>query len=119
MAATKLASSPWPPKPAHTSGRESSGPLRDLVGIDDREVSLLLKRRHYLPDGLTDVLQMLVLVVALDTSLDDRLLGQNRKPGPEGTLLGTVQALVVWTEKHQQEIATARAEFDARAAVSP
>jgi DNA-binding HxlR family transcriptional regulator len=30
------------------------------------------------------------------------------------TLLGTIQALVVWTEKHQPEIAKARAEFDAR-----
>ncbi len=34
------------------------------------------------------------------------------------TLLGTIQALVVWTEKHQPEIARARAEFDARVAVS-
>jgi len=31
-----------------------------------------------------------------------------------GTLLGTIQALVVWTEKHQLEIALARTEFDAR-----
>ena len=31
------------------------------------------------------------------------------------TLLGTIQALVVWTEQHQMEIAQARAEFDARA----
>ena len=31
------------------------------------------------------------------------------------TLLGTIQALVVWTEQHRQEIALARAEFDARA----
>ena len=30
------------------------------------------------------------------------------------TLLGTIQALVVWTETHQLEIAQARAEFDAR-----
>lgn len=29
------------------------------------------------------------------------------------TLLGTIQALVVWTEEHQLEIARARAEFDA------
>lgn len=29
------------------------------------------------------------------------------------TLLGTIQALVTWTEKHQQEIGRARAEFDA------
>jgi DNA-binding HxlR family transcriptional regulator len=29
------------------------------------------------------------------------------------TLLGTIQALVVWTEEHQQEIARARVEFDA------
>lgn len=35
------------------------------------------------------------------------------------TLLGTIQALVVWTEKHQPEIARARAEYDARVAVSP
>jgi DNA-binding HxlR family transcriptional regulator len=34
------------------------------------------------------------------------------------TLLGTIQALVVWTEKHQPEIAQARAEFDARVAVN-
>jgi DNA-binding HxlR family transcriptional regulator len=33
------------------------------------------------------------------------------------TLLGTIQALVVWTETHQPEIAQARAEFDARVAV--
>jgi len=29
------------------------------------------------------------------------------------TLLGTIQALVAWTEEHQTEIARARAEFDA------
>ena len=29
------------------------------------------------------------------------------------TLLGTIQALVTWTEEHQAEIALARAEFDA------
>jgi DNA-binding HxlR family transcriptional regulator len=29
------------------------------------------------------------------------------------TLLGTIQALVTWTEEHQQEVARARAEFDA------
>lgn len=29
------------------------------------------------------------------------------------TLLGTIQSLVHWTEEHQQEIARARAEFDA------
>jgi DNA-binding HxlR family transcriptional regulator len=29
------------------------------------------------------------------------------------TLLGTIQALVTWTEEHQAEIARARAEFDA------
>jgi DNA-binding HxlR family transcriptional regulator len=29
------------------------------------------------------------------------------------TLLGTIQALVVWTEEHQLEIARARVEFDA------
>ena len=29
------------------------------------------------------------------------------------TLLGTIQALVGWTEEHQAEIAQARAEFDA------
>ncbi len=28
------------------------------------------------------------------------------------TLLGTIQALVTWTEEHQAEIASARAEFD-------
>ena len=31
------------------------------------------------------------------------------------TLLATIQALVSWTETHQQEIAEARAEFDAAA----
>ncbi|MDP3894174.1 helix-turn-helix domain-containing protein [Nocardioides sp.] len=30
------------------------------------------------------------------------------------TLLGTIRALVTWTEEHQLEIARARAEFDAR-----
>ena len=29
------------------------------------------------------------------------------------TLLGTIQALVTWTEEHQEEIVRARAEFDA------
>lgn len=32
------------------------------------------------------------------------------------TLLGTIQSLVRWTEEHQEEIAHARVEFDARAA---
>jgi DNA-binding HxlR family transcriptional regulator len=31
------------------------------------------------------------------------------------TLHATIQSLVVWTEQHQTEIATARAEYDARA----
>ena len=30
------------------------------------------------------------------------------------TLLGTIQALVTWTEEHQAEIARARAEYDAQ-----
>ncbi len=34
------------------------------------------------------------------------------------TLLSTIQELVVWTEKHQPEIAQARAEFDARVDIS-
>jgi DNA-binding HxlR family transcriptional regulator len=34
------------------------------------------------------------------------------------TLLGTIQALVAWTEEHQAEIARARAEFDARRAAA-
>jgi DNA-binding HxlR family transcriptional regulator len=35
------------------------------------------------------------------------------------TLLSTIQSLVTWTEDHQAEIAAARAEYDARAAVPP
>src|ERR671914_981954 len=35
------------------------------------------------------------------------------------TLLSTIQSLVTWTEDHQAEIATARAEYDARAAAPP
>lgn len=34
------------------------------------------------------------------------------------TLLGTIDALVAWTEEHQSEIARARAEFDASAAAT-
>ena len=33
------------------------------------------------------------------------------------TLHDTIQALVTWTEKHQNEIATARATYDSRDAV--
>jgi DNA-binding HxlR family transcriptional regulator len=34
------------------------------------------------------------------------------------TLLGTIESLVRWTEEHQQEIARARAEFDANASAA-
>ncbi|CAL9286394.1 winged helix-turn-helix transcriptional regulator [Streptomyces sp. SudanB182_2057] len=34
------------------------------------------------------------------------------------TLHDTIQALVTWTEQHQQEIATARAEYDRRTELS-
>ncbi|SFK06057.1 transcriptional regulator, HxlR family [Streptosporangium canum] len=35
------------------------------------------------------------------------------------TLHDTIQSLVMWTEKHQNEIAAARADYDARADVAP
>ncbi|MGV9773625.1 winged helix-turn-helix transcriptional regulator [Streptosporangium sp. NPDC003464] len=35
------------------------------------------------------------------------------------TLHDTIQSLVMWTEKHQSEIASARADYDARADVTP
>ncbi len=35
------------------------------------------------------------------------------------TLHDTIQALVTWTEKHQREIATARADYDSRAIAEP
>jgi DNA-binding HxlR family transcriptional regulator len=35
------------------------------------------------------------------------------------TLHDTIQSLVTWTEKHQNEIAAARAAYDARETVAP
>ncbi len=82
---------------------------REIDGISQRMLSVTL--RHLERDGLVCRTVYAEVPPRVEYCLSP--LGH--------TLLDTIQALVGWTEAHQQEIAAARAEFDAgtRAAVAP
>ncbi len=78
---------------------------REIDGISQRMLARTL--RHLERDGLVKRTVHPVVPPRVDYELT-----------PLGvTLHETIQALVDWTEKHQNEIAAARAAFDARAAV--
>jgi DNA-binding HxlR family transcriptional regulator len=73
---------------------------REIDGISQRMLTVTL--RHLERDGL--VCRTVYPVVPPRVEYRLSPLGH--------TLLGTIQALVTWTETHQREIARARAEFD-------
>jgi DNA-binding HxlR family transcriptional regulator len=74
---------------------------REIDGISQRMLTVTL--RHLERDGLVCRTVHPVVPPRVEYCLSP--LGR--------TLLGTIQALVTWTEEHQPEIAQARAEFDA------
>ena len=76
---------------------------REIDGISQRMLSVTL--RHLERDGLVCRTVYAEVPPRVEYCLSP--LGH--------TLLATIQALVSWTETHQQEIAEARAEFDAAA----
>jgi DNA-binding HxlR family transcriptional regulator len=74
---------------------------REIDGISQRMLTVTLRQLER--DGLVCRTVHPVVPPRVEYCLSP--LGQ--------TLLGTIQSLVTWTEEHQQEIARARAEFDA------
>lgn len=80
---------------------------REIDGISQRMLTLTLRQLER--DGLVDR----TVYPVVPPKVEYRLT-------PLGTTLyATIQSLVTWTEAHQNEIAAARAEYDARAAGSP
>jgi DNA-binding HxlR family transcriptional regulator len=80
---------------------------RSIDGISQRMLTTTL--RHLERDGLIRRTVHPVVPPRVDYEVTD--LGC--------TLLDTIQSLVTWTEKHQHEIAAARAAYDARSVQSP
>jgi len=79
---------------------------REIDGISQRMLTVTL--RHLERDGMVCRTVHPVVPPKVEYCLSP--LGR--------TLLGTVQSLVTWTEEHRQEVARARAEFDAGRAAS-
>lgn len=79
--------------------------LREIQGVSQRMLTVTLRQLER--DGLISRKVHATVPPRVDYTLTD--LGC--------TLLGTIQALVTWTETHQQEIAAARHAYDARVAV--
>ena len=76
---------------------------REIDGISQRMLTVTLRQLER--DGLVCRTVHPVVPPRVDYCLS-----------PMGrTLLGTIQSLVTWTEAHQEQIARARAEFDAAA----
>jgi DNA-binding HxlR family transcriptional regulator len=80
---------------------------RRIDGVSQRMLTVTLRQLER--DGLVTRTVYPVVPPRVEYSLTD--LGC--------TLLSTIQSLVSWTEEHQQEIAAARAAYDARAAEPP
>jgi DNA-binding HxlR family transcriptional regulator len=78
---------------------------RMIDGISQRMLSVTLRQLER--DGLVTRTVFPVVPPRVDYELTE--LGR--------TLLETTQALVAWTERHQREIAAARAAYDAREAL--
>ena len=89
------------------------GPLRftelqrRIDGISQRMLSVTLRQLER--DGLVTRTVYPVVPPRVDYQLT----------GLGATLLETIQALVNWTESHQDEVAAARAAYDARQAAEP
>ncbi len=89
------------------------GPLRftelqrRIDGISQRMLSVTLRQLER--DGLVTRTVYPVVPPRVDYELT----------GLGATLLETIQALVNWTESHQDEVAAARAAYDARQAIEP
>jgi DNA-binding HxlR family transcriptional regulator len=77
---------------------------REIDGISQRMLTVTLRQLER--DGLVNRTVYPVVPPRVEYELTP--LGR--------TLHDTIQALVTWTERHQNEIAAARAEYDARAA---
>jgi DNA-binding HxlR family transcriptional regulator len=75
---------------------------REIDGVSQRMLSVTL--RHLERDGLVSRTVHPVVPPRVDYALTP--LGR--------TLHQTIKSLVTWTEEHQAEIASARAEYDAR-----
>ncbi|MEV1168332.1 helix-turn-helix domain-containing protein [Nonomuraea sp. NPDC049784] len=75
---------------------------REIDGVSQRMLSVTLRQLER--DGLVSRTVHPVVPPRVDYALTP--LGR--------TLHQTIKALVTWTEEHQQEIATARAAYDAR-----
>ncbi|MEU8250217.1 helix-turn-helix domain-containing protein [Nonomuraea sp. NPDC048916] len=75
---------------------------REIDGVSQRMLSVTL--RHLERDGLVTRTVHPVVPPRVDYALTP--LGR--------TLHETIKTLVTWTEEHQQEIAAARADYDAR-----
>jgi DNA-binding HxlR family transcriptional regulator len=78
---------------------------REIDGISQRMLTVTLRQLER--DGLVTRTVYPVVPPRVEYALTP--LG--------GTLHATIQALVSWTEAHQDEVAAARAAYDARAAV--
>ena len=80
---------------------------REIDGISQRMLTVTLRQLER--DGLVQRTVFPVVPPRVDYQLT-----------PMGsTLHQTIQSLVVWTEKHQNEIAAARARYDAQASANP
>lgn len=77
---------------------------REIDGVSQRMLTVTLRQLER--DGLVRRTVHAVVPPRVDYELTP--LG--------GTLHATIRSLVTWTEEHQGEIATARAEYDAREA---
>jgi DNA-binding HxlR family transcriptional regulator len=80
---------------------------REIDGVSQRMLTVTLRQLER--DGLVRRTVHPVVPPRVDYELTE--LGV--------TLHETIQALVAWTETHQNEIAAARAEYDQRAAAGP
>lgn len=80
---------------------------REIDGISQRMLTVTLRQLER--DGL--VRRTVYPVVPPRVEYDLTPLGT--------TLLDTIQSLVTWTERHQNEVAAARGAYDARAAAAP
>jgi DNA-binding HxlR family transcriptional regulator len=79
---------------------------RQIDGISQRMLTVTLRQLER--DGLVSRTVYPVVPPRVEYALTP--LGE--------TLHATIRTLVAWTEEHQREIATARAEYDARAAAA-
>lgn len=80
---------------------------REIDGISQRMLTVTLRQLER--DGLVSRTVYPVVPPRVEYALTPLGAG----------LHSTIQALVTWTEEHQDEVAAARTEYDARAAATP